>query len=301
MRKFAFLSLGCALLTIIIKFSAYYLTSSIGILSDAIESLINLVASIILVVSVIVSQRPPDKKHLYGHGKIEYLSSGAEGILILIAGSGIICSCIRRSLSPYVLMNIGYGAVLSVVSGGLNLMVALLLLKGAKKYDSIALEADAKHLLTDVITTIGLGVGLVIMYFAPRKLWFLDPIIGFVLGINILYMGFCLIKRSFSGLMDHALPEEEMEILKKIISVNKKHVLSRWHGLKARRSGSKRFIEFHLLFPGDMSVKESHDLCCEIEKEIKKRFPGSHVTIHVEPLEDSKSWDASEVGGIDGI
>ena len=297
MRRFAYYSLFASIITIAIKFSAYFITSSIGILSDAFESFINLFASIFLIYSVIISQRPSDKDHLYGHGKIEYLSSAFEGILILLAGMGILYGSIDRIINPHIISCIGYGIFLSIICGAINFLTSLILFKGAKEFDSIALESDAKHLLSDVISTIGLVVTLFIMYLNPKKLWFLDPIIGIFIGLNILRMSYPVLKKSISGLMDYTLPDEEIEKIKSIIKEHRKDI-GKWHGLKARRSGSKRFIEFHLLVPGDMSVKKSHDVCCEIEKDIQKLLPGSHVIIHVEPEEDMVSWDGKMVGGL---
>lgn len=298
MRRFAYVSLLAAILTVGLKFYAFYLTSSIGIFSDAIESLVNFVSSIVLISCVILSLKPPDKNHLYGHGKIEYFSSALEGILIIIAGSGIIYTSIKRLLHPCNLHSIEFGILITSIAGIINFIAGLIILKGAKRFGSIALEADAKHLFTDVITTLGIVVGLGIMYFVPSKFWFLDPAIGLALGIHILFMGMPLLKRSFSELLDKALSEEEINIIKDSILFHKKD--NKWHGLKARRAGQKRFVEFHLLFPGKMSVKKSHDICCEIEKDIKHKLPNTHVTIHVEPEEDEKSWDSHHVGGLDG-
>lgn len=298
MRRFAYISLIAAISTVGLKFYAYYLTSSVGILSDAIESLVNLVSSIVLISCVILSLKPPDKNHLYGHGKIEYFSSALEGLLIIIAGSGIIYTSIKRLLQPCILSSIELGILISSIAGVINLIAGFIILKGAKRFNSIALEADAKHLFTDVLTTLGVVVGLGIMYFVPDKFWFVDPAIGLVLGIHILFMGMPLLKRSFSELLDKALSEEEMNIIKNSIFSHKKD--NKWHGLKARRAGQKRFVEFHLLFPGKMSVKKSHDICCEIEKDIKDKLPNTQVTIHVEPEEDEKSWDSEHVGGLEG-
>ncbi len=298
MKKFTLISLLAAIITVGLKFYAYYLTSSIGILSDALESLVNLVSSIVLVICIIFSQKPPDEKHLYGHEKAEYFSSALEGILILIAGLGILYGSIKRFLNPRQLTSIELGIIVSSAAAIVNLVAGLLIMIGAKKFKSIALEADAKHLFTDVITSAGVIAGLIIMYLIPDKLWFLDPAIGVILGINILFMGIPLIKRSFSELMDKALSEDEMNIIKNSILLHKKD--NKWHGLKTRRAGQKKFVEFHLLFPGNMTVKDAHDICCEIEKQIKNKLPNTLVTIHMEPEEDEKSWDSQQVGGLDG-
>ncbi len=284
MKRFAYLSLIASILTIGIKFWAYFITSSISILSDAVETVINLISSIILIHAIIISQKPPDKEHLYGHGKVEYFSSLLEGIFILLAGIGILYGSFERILSPRIVVSIEYGIVLSIICGAINFIVAFILLKGAKQYDSIALEADAKHLLSDVISTIGIVVGLSIMYFYPKKLWFLDPIIGFILGINIIRMSIPLIRRSISELMDRSLPEKESQ---EIISIIESHTgKGKWHALKTRKAGTTRFIEFHLVFPGNLTVKKSHDICSKIEDDILKKFPNSNIIIHVEPEED---------------
>jgi len=285
MRRFAYLSLLGAIITIALKLVAFWLTQSVSLLSDALESFINLFASLILLLSIHISQKPPDENHLYGHGKIEYFSSGFEGILIIAAGGGIIFASAKRLIHPFVPSSLEIGLPFSLASAVINLILAKMLIKAAKRFDSIALEADAKHLMADVYTTFGIVTGLAIVYFFPHKLWFLDPAIAILVGIHILKEGIDLIKRSVAGLMDHSISKEEMELIKKILS-QKLGDSRRWHGLKARRAGPTRFIEFHLLFPGNTTVKESHDMCCEIEKEISSRIPNSKITIHVEPQEE---------------
>ncbi len=285
MRRFAYLSLLGALVTIVLKVVAFWVTQSVSLLSDALESFINVVASLVLIFSIHVSQKPPDENHLYGHGKIEYFSSGFEALLILFAGAGIIFTSLKRLFSPFYPSNLQVGLLFSLGSAGVNFILARMLLKAAREFDSIALEADARHIMADVYTTVGIIGGLTVVYLFPGRLWFLDPIIAIGVGVHILWGAISLLRRSVAGLMDHSLSREEMRVIEEVLE---RHMggRGRWHELRARRSGPWRFIEFHLLFPGEETVKNSHDICCAIEKEIGSRIPNSRVTIHVEPEEE---------------
>lgn len=279
------------------KLGAYFLINSIGLLSDLTETFVNLTAGIVVLTALHVATRPPDKKHTYGHGKVEYFSSALEGILIMIAAAGIIYASIYRILNSVVL-NVTYvGLIVAISAASVNFISAQIMLRAAKFYDSIALEADAKHLMTDVWTTLGLVVNLYIIRFSPQKLWFLDPIIAILLAGNIAFTGISLLKRSLSALMDLSLPTQEQEIITDAVE-QIAGPSAHYHGLKTRKAGSDRFIEFHLLLPGEKSVKKSHDLCCEIENKIKQKLPGANIMIHIEPKEDKASWDGEEVGGL---
>ncbi len=287
MKRFAYLSLLGAIITITLKIVAFWITQSVSLLSDALESFINLFASLILLLSIHISQKPPDKNHLYGHGKIEYFSSGFEGLLIISAGMGIIITSAKRFIHPFLPSSLEIGLPFSIASAGINFILAKILIKAAREFDSIALEADAKHIMADVYTTSGIVMTLGIVYLFPHKLKFVDPTIAILLGIHLLRGGIDLIKKSVAGLMDHSISGEEILLIEKILE-NKLGDNKRWHGLKARRSGPTRFIEFHLLFPGKTTVKKSHDVCCEIEKEISSHIPNCKITIHVEPQEESE-------------
>lgn len=265
------------------------MTGSVGLLSDATESIVNLAAAVMALSAITIAMRPADDDHAYGHGKAEYFSSGIEGILIIVAACGIAFAAINRFYSPQELTNLGLGLTLALISSIINFVTAKSMLGAAKRYDSITLEADAKHLLTDVWTSVGLVTGLAILLVMPE--WkILDPIIAIIMAINIVFTGINLLRRSVSGLMDDALPSEELDIIAESI---RKHqgIEATFHGLRTRKSGPKRFIDFHLLVPGETTVRASHDLCCIIEEEIEAALERSEVTIHVEPIECGSSYE----------
>lgn len=286
-KRLILISLFGSIITIILKFTAAKISNSVGIFSDALESCINLVASTIAYLALSLAEKPADKNHTYGYAKIEYFASGMEGGLILIASLGIFYAAFKRFLNPVPLEDLNWGIGLILASTLLNAIIALILLKGARKYDSIVLEADAKHLLTDVYTTLGVSLGVGITLFWP-KLSLLDPVIACLVALHILKTGYHLARASFLGLLDRALPLEEQDKIKKV--VEQYPVKLAIHNLRTRKSGHKRFIDFHLLLDGKVSVQEAHDICCDLEEEIGKVFPKSETTIHVEPLQDRRSW-----------
>ncbi len=293
--RIVLLSVGAGLTTLALKVGAYLITGSVGLLSDAAESTVNLAAALFALITLTYADRPPDESHPYGHEKAEYFSSGLEGGLILMAAAGILYTGVRRLIHPVPLENVGAGIVVALIASAINLLVALTLLRYARAHDSIALEADAHHLLTDVWTSVGIvvGVGLV----AVTGWYTLDPLVAIIVALNIVRVGVHLMRRSVQGLMDQALPEEEIaRIRDAITSVAGSHV--HYHGLRTRKSGSRRFVDFHLLLPGETTVQEAHDLSERIEAEIRRRLPNTQVTIHTEPEEDEASWDAEVVGGL---
>jgi cation diffusion facilitator family transporter len=296
--RYAWLSIAASLVTMGLKFGAYWMTGSMGLLSDALESLVNLGAGIMALIVLIIATRPADETHAYGHGKAEYFASGAEGLLILLAAGAIIYASFERLLTPIPLVRLGPGIAVALAASAVNLIAARILLKASRRFDSITLEADARHLLTDVWTSLGVVAGLAVIMFAPPTWIILDPLIAILVAVNITLTGVSLLRRSISGLMDQRLPHEELDHIKQSIlrhAGGEKHV---YHGLRTRKSGSRRFIDFHLLLPGSTTVKESHDLCCRIEDDILALLPRAQVTIHVEPREDFASWDGDEVGGM---
>ncbi|WP_031482402.1 cation diffusion facilitator family transporter [Maridesulfovibrio frigidus] len=299
-KKYIYYSIAASIITLILKFWAWHITDSVGLLSDAMETVVNLVAGILALGALTMALKPADPNHTYGHGKAEYFSSGAEGMLILIAAVGIIYASIDRFISPSVPTNLGFGLIIAILSSVVNFVTAKIMLKGAKKHDSITLEADAKHLLTDVWTSIGLVLGLGVMLFTPPSWAILDPIIAVIMAGNIIFTGFYLIKKSYSGLMDNALPQSELNIIDKAIrdSAGQETI---YHGLRTRKAGSQRFIDFHLLLPGEVTINKSHTLCNKIESCIKDELNNCRVTIHVEPEEDKASYDCDEVGGLCGF
>ncbi|RQD68237.1 MAG: cation transporter [Desulfonatronovibrio sp. MSAO_Bac4] len=295
-RNVALLSVLASLLTLGLKFGAYWITGSVGLLSDAMETFVNLAASIVAVIALTIAFKPADKKYTYGHDKAEYFAGGLEGGLILVAAGGIVYSALSRMVSPVPLENLGWGIGISIVAGLINLIVARIMLRAARHFDSITLEGDAKHLLADVWTSAGVVVGLGIIMIKPEWV-ILDALVAVMVALNITRSGFSLIKRSLKGLMDVALPESEIKIVEESIL---KHAGNdrEYHGLRSRKSGSRRFIDFHLLLPGEKTIRAGHTICCKIERDIESRLPNSQVTIHVEPVEDSASWDGEVLGGV---
>jgi cation diffusion facilitator family transporter len=283
-QRMAYLSIVTSVATMALKFGAWYLTDSVSLLSDAVESLVNLTAGLIALAALIIAARPADADHAYGHDKAEYFSSGAEGALILVAAISIIYAAVGRFLHPVPLENLGPGLLISLLAAALNFATARAMLKVGYQYDSITLEADAKHLMTDVWTSGGVVAALVVVMFAPPSWQILDPIMAVVVGLNIIYTGVNLLRRSWSGLMDAALPVDEVKQIE--IEIGK--LLpdgTSFHDLRTRKSGPRRFIDFHLLVPGASTVNQAHVLCDRIEDALERTLPNTAVTIHVEPLE----------------
>lgn len=279
----AYLSIATSLATLGLKFGAYFLTGSVSLLSDALEALVNLAAGLVALAAITIAERPADEGHSYGHDKAEYFSSGVEGALILVAAISIIYTAVERFSHPATLDNLGPGILVATLAGAMNLLTARIMLKAASQHDSITLEADARHLLTDVWTSVGILGGLVVILFIPS--WnILDPILAIAVGLHIILTGIGLIRRSMDGLMDAAIPPEEIALVKQTLGERLPHGIS-YHALRTRKAGSRQFIELHLLTPGEMTVRESHAVCDQIEQAIMARLPRAAVTIHVEPEE----------------
>lgn len=289
--RFALLSVGAAVATLVLKFTAYALTGSVGILSDALESLVNLAGALIALTALKIAARPADTTHPYGHDKAEYFSSGVEGTLILIAAASIAYTALKRLLFPVPLAQLSWGLVVTGSASLLNFIVARALLRASKRYDSITLEADAKHLLTDVWTSVGVIAGLIALTLTGWQ-W-LDSLIALAVAGHIVITGVSLVRRSIDGLMDYNLPADELAQLEGILKDHHHHFVA-YHRLRARKSGPRRFIDLHLVVPGMQTVQAAHDLCERLEAEIEAALPNSSVTIHVEPAEDAASWDEEE-------
>ncbi|MDO5663836.1 MAG: cation diffusion facilitator family transporter [Bacteroidia bacterium] len=289
LKKFIYLSIAAAVVTIGLKFIAYFKTGSMGFFSDALESFVNLFAAIVALILLHISEKPADKGHEYGHGKAEYFSSAIEGALILIAAFSIIYTSIPRIINPQPLENLGIGALFSFGATLVNLFVGLTLIQNGKKHKSIVLEADGKHLMTDVWTSVGVIAGILVVKFTGLSV--LDPIIAIIVALNIVYAGYKLISRSASGLMDAAIPQEEIkQITDYFDSLKEKNI--DYHSLLTRQAGHRKFISFHLLVPGKWTVKEGHDYAEEIEQHIETMFDDIvTVTTHIEPIEDPKSFN----------
>lgn len=285
-------SVAAALVTLGIKASAYLLTGSVSLFSDAVESLVNLQAALIALVCLWYARMPVDSTHTYGHEKIEYFSSGLEGMLILVAAAGIAWYAIGRLITPHELEQLGLGTMLALAASAINFVVARILLRAGRKHDSIVLEADGQHLMTDVYTSAGVIGGLFLVSLTGWH--FLDPLVALVLAANIVWTALGLIRRSFNGLMDHSLPAAEQAQLRGAIA----QVLPTglvYHALRTRQAGHRRFADFHLLVPGCWSVKQAHDLAMRLENAVASALPGIEVAIHMEPIEDRASWEDSEL------
>jgi len=289
LTRFAWLSIGAAVLTIGLKTVAYFLTGSVGLLSDALESVVNLVGAMMALAMLTIAARPADEDHTYGHSKAEYFSSGVEGTLILIAAVSIVITAIPRLITPKPLEQVGLGLGISVAASLVNLVVALVLSKAAKRYNSITLEADAQHLMTDVWTSVGVlaGVGLVALTGWER----LDPIVAIIVAANIVWSGVGIVRKSALGLMDTALPIEEQAILKGILEKYTQEKGVEYHALRSRQSGSRQFVSFHVLVPGKWTVHRGHRLLESIEADIRHAMPSVTVFTHLESLNDPTSWD----------
>ncbi|GBO55484.1 cobalt-zinc-cadmium resistance protein [Pseudanabaena sp. lw0831] len=286
-RYYGFLSIGAAIATIALKLGAYLLTNSVGFLSDSLESGVNLVAAIGAVWALTYAAKPPDEEHVFGHSKAEYFSSGFEGALILVAAVSIAIAAIPRLLNPQPLEHLGIGLVLSIVASAINGGTALILLREGKRLHSITLRADAHHLLTDVWTSVGVILGLLLVSVTGWLI--LDPLIALLVAANIVWTGVKLIQESGSALLDVSIPLQERQMIKEILSSYDRNQVQ-FHAIRTRMAGSRGFVTFHILVPGVWSVQQGHDLCEEIESTICNALPHMNVLTHLEPLEDPKSW-----------
>ncbi|HEX9068339.1 MAG TPA: cation diffusion facilitator family transporter [Ktedonobacterales bacterium] len=287
-RHFALVSIGAALLTMGLKLLAWSLTGSLGLLADAAESLVNLLAAIITTWALGVAARPPDEDHAYGHTKVEYFASGAEGALILIAAFAIVWEAIPHLLHPHALTLVGPGLLVAMLGAAINGGVAFLLMRGSRRFRSVALEADSRHLLTDVWTTVGVIVGVGLVELTGWQI--LDPLIAIAVAANIIWVSVRLLRDSGLGLLDTALPSEELDTIYSTMIPFEERGIS-YHALRTRRSASRRFISMHVLVPGTWSVRQGHDICEQIEAALRAQFPETTVFTHLEPQEDPAAFE----------
>ena len=288
LTRFAWLSVAAAVATIALKTVAYVLTGSVGLLSDAVESIVNLVGAVMALSMLTVASRPADEDHTYGHSKAEYFSSGVEGTLILVAALSIAVAAGRRLLAPQPLEQIGVGLAVSVGASLVNLAVAVTLLRAGRQHHSITLEANAQHLFTDVWTSAGVIVGVVAV--AVTGWLHLDPIVALLVAANILWTGSRIVRKSILGLMDTALPSQELAAVKAALDSHLNDGVQ-YHALRTRQSGARRFVSFHVLVPGAWTVRRGHDLLEDIEVRIRATVPNVTVSTHLEPLDDPSSWE----------
>ena len=288
LTPFAWLSIAAAVLTIALKATAYFLTGSVGLLSDALESLVNLAGALMALAMLTIAAQPEDDEHSFGHSKAEYFSSGVEGSLILVAAVSIAWTALQRLLDPKPLEQVGIGLGVSLLASVINFVVARILLQAAQRNNSITLQASSQHLMTDVWTSIGVlvGVGAVVLTGWVR----LDPIIAILVAVNIIWSGVRIVRESVLGLMDTAIPFDEQARLKKVLE---KYADSnvQFHALRTRQSGARRFISIHVIVPGHWTVQSGHQFLEQIESEIRLAIPASTVLTHLESMNDPSSWE----------
>jgi cation diffusion facilitator family transporter len=286
-QSYALLSIIAAVLTISLKLIAYRLTGSVGLFSDAAESLVNLVAALVALWALRLAARPPDDTHAFGHSKAEYFASGLEGALILLAAGSIGLTAWDRLQHPQPLERLVLGTTVSLIAAGINGGVAWILLRAGRRLRSITLQANAHHLFTDVWTTIGVVVGISLVNWTGWLL--LDPLIALIVAANIVWTGIHLLHETGNALLDTALSPDDQAVIEKVLSSYKQQGIA-FHALRTRRAGLRRFVSLHVLVPGSWSVQHGHDLCEEIELAINRALHETNVTTHLEPLEDPSAW-----------
>jgi len=289
LARFAWLSIAAAIVTIGLKFGAYTLTGSVGLLSDALESVVNLVAAVGALIALVVAARPADDTHHFGRTKAEYLSAVAEGVMIFVAAVAIIASAIDRFVHPQELERVGIGLGVSVLASLLNGAVAWVLLRAGRRHRSITLVADGKHLLTDVWTSAGVVVGVLVV--ALTGVLRLDPVIAVLVGINIIWTGYRLIASSVGGLLDRALDQESQRVIDETLAEFAGDDVA-FHAVRSREAGYRNFLSMHMLVPGDWTLTRAHNLAEEVEQRLRERLDHLEVSTHVEPLEDPRAYEA---------
>lgn len=289
LEHYALLSVAAALATIALKAAAWYVTGSVGLLSDALESLINLAAALLALSMLRLAAAPPDDAHPYGRFKAEYFASGIEGALIVLAAASIAFAAVPRFASPQPIEAPLFGIALSAAASAINLGAGLLLISVGRRLHSIALEADGHHLMSDVWTSVGVigGVALV----AATGWLILDPLIALAVAVHIIWIGAVLMRRSFAGLLDAAIPEAERAAIEKIFAEYRKRYGVEFHALLTRQAGARRFISFHLLVPDAWPVDRAHQLSEEIEERVRSLVPNAITLSHIEPISQPASYD----------
>ncbi len=289
LTRFAWLSIAAAVMTIALKTGAYLITGSVGLLSDAAESVVNLVAAFVALIALHVAAKPADDKHQFGHSKAEYFSAAVEGIMIFVAATFILVTSVQRFLAPEPLEQVGLGLGISLVASAINGAVAFVLMRAGRTHNSITLTADGKHLLTDVWTSAGVVVGVLLVALTG---WLqLDALVAFAVGCNIIYTGWHLIRESVDGLMDHApSPECQAKITSILDSFTTEEV--QFHHVRARVAGHQNHISMHVLVPGAWTVQRGHDVLEDVEEALRGAFDHVEIDTHLEPLEDPRSYEA---------
>ena len=298
LTKWAWLSIAAALVTIGMKLGAYALTGSVGLLSDALESVVNLVAAIIALIALTIAARPADVKHHFGHGKIEYFSAGAEGLMIIIAAILIVYEAFARLIDPQPLQDIGVGLAITIAATMINGVVGILVIRAGRRARSLTLVADGKHLMTDVWTSVGVVIGVTLVALTG---WLpLDSLVAFAVAANIIWTAISLIRAAVRGLLDHSMNDEDVAVIKRILNAVMDEYPAgevSFHALQTRESGRERFVSVHTLVPGHWTVTMGHDLVERCESAVRDALPGVHMISHLEPIEDPRSHGDS-FGGI---
>jgi cation diffusion facilitator family transporter len=289
LTRFAWLSIAAALVTLAIKWLAWWVTGSVGLLSDALEGFVNLGAALVALWMLKLASAPPDAKHPYGLSKAEYFAAGTEGTMIVLAAAGIIASALPRLLEPQPIDTPGIGLALSVLATAINFSVSAVLMRAGRQSNSITLEADGRHLMTDVWTSAGVVAGVALVWLSGWLI--LDPLIAIAVGVHIIWAGVQLLRRSVLGLLDVAIPGDDLkEIHKLFAEYSRRHGVS-FHALLTRQAGARHFVSFHLLVPDQWTVLQGHRLCEEIEERIRELVPNASVLTHLEPISDPASYD----------
>ncbi|MEI8045857.1 MAG: cation diffusion facilitator family transporter [Bacteroidota bacterium] len=293
LKKFIYLAIVAAVATIALKLFAYFLTGSVGLFSDALESGVNLIAAIVALFMITLAEKPADEEHAYGHHKAEYFSSAIEGGLIVLAAFSIIWSAIPRIIHPQPLENVGIGLLVSLGASAINLTVGMILIKNGRKNHSITLEADGKHLMTDVYTSVGVLIGIGIVKISGWLV--LDGVVAIGVALNIVWTGYQLMRRSALGLLDSSIPEDERLKISTALDAYKDQHLE-YHSLMTRQAGQRKFVSLHILLPGKLTIQEGHDMVEKIERNIRGLFDAP-VTVftHLEPVEDPVSMQDIEI------
>jgi cation diffusion facilitator family transporter len=293
LRRYAWLSIGAAVVTIALKTVAWRLTGSVGLLSDALESVVNLATAALALAMLTVALRPPDHDHAFGYGKAEYVASGAEGALILLAAAGIAWAAVGRLLHPQALDRAGLGVLVSTGASIVNLAVGQTLIRVGRRRRSIALEADGHHLMTDVWTSAGViaGIGAV----AATGWGWLDPVVALAVAGQIVWSGFKLVRRSWLGILDPALPPPELEALAAVLARHASASEVQFHAVRTRQAGARRFVTMHVLVPGKWTVSRGHSLLERIEQDVRAAIPAAVVVTHLEAIEDPSSFDDQDL------
>ena len=295
LSRYAWLSIATGFIVFGLKIGAYLLTNSVGLLSDALESTVNIVAAFVALIALKAAAKPGTARMHFGLSKAEYFSALIEGLMILVAAGIIMFTAIERFLNPQPLDAVGVGLTVSILASLLNGSVAWYLMRAGRKHRSIVLTADAKHLMTDVWTSAGVIVAVFVVAWTG---WLrMDPIIAAAVALNIVFAGLKLIGSSAMGLLDAALPEDENEMIVRILSHHQTENV-RFHAVQTREAGRQRFVSMHVLVPGSWSVTQGHDLVEAVEGEIREALPDTFVATHLEPIEDPRAWEDQPPGGL---